>query len=98
MKRIYGDRYPEELDSEALEIILANSPTAHPDQFLSRPVYIFNGGSDDAEILAFNQRDIQELKADFPQARLEWTVLDEVGHRVPSQISRQTAAFFQSSF
>ncbi|MCY3035576.1 MULTISPECIES: serine aminopeptidase domain-containing protein [Aerococcus] len=97
LQRIYGDRYPEELDSEALDIILKNSPSAHPDKFLSQPVYVYNGGADDAEILEFNQRDIQQLRADFPQARLEWTVLDEVGHRVPSQISRQTAAFFRSS-
>lgn len=98
LQRIYEDRYPENLDSEALGIILKNSPTAHPDKFLSQPVYVFNGGSDDAKILKLNQRDIQQLRADFPKARLEWTILDEVGHRVPSQISRQTAAFFKSSF
>ncbi|MDK6966577.1 hypothetical protein QP270_26555, partial [Escherichia coli] len=33
LQRIYGDRYPEKLGSEALKIILENSPTAHPDQF-----------------------------------------------------------------
>lgn len=96
LKVIYGDSYPDDLDAQCLEIILKNSPIAQPNKFLSQPVYVYNGGADNADILRLNQQDMQKMKADFPKARLEWTVLDEVGHRVPSQISQQTAEFFKS--
>ncbi|AEA00945.1 MULTISPECIES: serine aminopeptidase domain-containing protein [Aerococcus] len=97
LRIIYGDRYPDEIDASKLAVILSNNPTDHPEEFLNQPVYVYNGGADNADILSLNQEDIQKFKADFPKAHLEWTVLDEVGHRVPIRISQQTAEFFQAT-